>query len=452
MKFNPHKYQDDAFAFAAARTGALLALEMGLGKSVIAASLASHFLGTMECRRCLIVAPKRVAQHTWPAEFAKWDHLRHLRVGLILGSPERRLKEAATDYDVHIINRENIAWLVRNVSPKRWSWDMLVIDESTSFKDVGSQRFRALRAIRDRFNRVYLLSGTPVSQSYIDLWAQMFLADKGESLGKSFVRFRERCFESDFLGYKWTLREGFAEKIHKRIADTCLSMRVGDHLDMPEFFEIDIYVDVPKSALEMSAELLKEKIVEMEDGPLTAISAAAAHQKLSQIANGFVYRDKEDGSRAVEHIHDAKIEALQEVVEAAGGEPVLIVYHFQEDLKRLRAAFPQGMALVDGDHTITAWNYGALPQLFLHPESGGEGLNLQDGGHHIVWLAPEPSLRKYRQTNARLFRQGQKSKSVIVHRLVAKGTVDEGTLGVMHGRYATLVELFEATKRRMEDE
>lgn len=447
MIYTPHPYQDDAFAFAAARPGALLALEMGLGKTVIAASLAAYLLGSMECSGALIVAPKRVATHTWPAEFAKWDHLKHLKVGVISGPPEKRVRIAQSPFDVHIINRENIAWLVKITPKKLWHWDLLVVDESTSFKDVGSQRFRALRYTRDRFSNVYLLSGTPVSQSYLDLWAQMFLVDNGDSLGTSFTRYRERCFESDFLGYTWTLRQGFADKIHQRIAGSCISMRAGDHLDMPELTEIDVPVELPQSVLKLGHALIKDKIVDMADGPLTAVSAAAVHQKLSQIANGFVYRDDEASGRVVEDLHSAKIEALQELVEAAGGEPVVICYHFKEDLRRLREAFPEGRALVDGDHTIDEWNQRKIPQFFLHPESGGEGLNLQDGGHHIIWIAPDPSLRRYRQTNARLFRQGQRSNRVIVHRLIATGTVDEGTLGVLTGRYATLLELFEALSK-----
>jgi SNF2 family DNA or RNA helicase len=437
VRFDPHPYQQRALDFALAGSG-LLALSMGLGKTSVTLTAIQTLLARCDVRRALVIAPKRVAEHTWPAEARKWDHLKSLRLVTVLGTARERLRALDTPADVHVINRENLPWLVVHCGAD-WPFDLVVIDESTSFKDRSTQRWKALRKVLPSIARVLLLSGTPAPNSLLDLWAQIYLIDRGARLGRSFTAFRERWFESDFMGYTWALRAGSETAIHALVDDVMLSMRAEDWLDLPERIDVTVPLSLPPLAAQRYRTLQRDYLLELPAGEISAPNAAALVNKLLQAANGTVY----DAGGTWHHLHDAKLDALEDLIEAAG-EPVLVAYQYRADLDRLLTRFPQAKE-VRWPGVIDAWNRREVPVLLAHPASAGHGLNLQAGGRHVIWFGLTWSLEQYLQFNARLHRQGQTGR-VIVHHLVAQDTADALVMAALTRKAVNLNALLDALR------
>lgn len=402
--------------------------------------------------KALVIAPKKVAEGTWSKEASKWDHLRRLRISLVCGTQQQRLRALATPADVYVINRDNVAWLV-NYFKNAWPFDMVVLDESSSFKNWQSKRFKALKLVRSRINRLVELTGTPSSNGLIDLWAQIFLLDCGDRLGKTIGQYRERFFDPDKRNrttvFSYAPKDGSMEYIQRAIGDICISMKAEDYLELPEYVEDIIPVALDAPAVKAYRKLEREMLLEVDDDTVTAGTAAVLTNKLLQLCDGAVYGN--DG--AVLRIHDCKIEAFLEVLEQLNGQHALVFYNFRHDRDRLLAALePLGLRVrvYQSAADETAWNAGEVDILLAHPASCGYGLNLQNGGHHIIWFGLTWSLEQYEQANKRLHRQGQKHP-VIVHHLVVQGGVDEDVLTALQSKGDTQAALMEALKARIKD-
>lgn len=449
MKFIPHSYQRYAIERSVDQKAVGLFLEMGLGlcKTIITLSAIERLMyDRFEVDKVLIIAPLRVAQTVWAAEAAKWDHLNSLSVVNVLGTEPERLAALGQEADVYVINRENVSWLVERYGTS-WPFDMVVIDELSSFKDSSSQRFRALRRVRARIRRMVGLTGTPSPNGLMDLWAQVFLLDRGVRLCKTLGGYRERFFtpgrRNAQVVFDWVPKPGAAEAIHGLLSDLCVSMRSEDYLELPERINRLIPVTLDAEAMAIYTRLEREEIIALGDGVITAANAAVVTGKLLQLANGAIY----DADRRVHSLHDAKINALQELVEAANGQPVLVYYAYRHDEERIKAAIPEALTL-KCVHDVDEWNAGRIPLLLAHPDSAGHGLNLQAGGHIVVWFGLTWSLEKYQQANARLHRQGQ-GQPVIVHHLLATGTIDEDVMRVLERKEAGQDALLMALKARI---
>lgn len=401
-----------------------------------------------ETGKVLVIAPLRVADDTWARESQKWDHLKHLRISKILGSRPQREKALKSEADLYVINRENVEWLV-SVTGKDWPFDTVVIDELSSFKSSNSKRFRALRRVRPLMKRVIGLTGTPAPNSLMDLWAQMYLIDQGARLGKTLTGYRERYFtpgaKNGHIVYEWKEKKEAEEQIYKAISDVAVSMKAVDWLDMPERIDRIVPLQMSEKSKVQYKQLEKDLLLPFAGGDVVATTAAALSNKLLQLANGAVY----DEDREVRLIHDAKLDALEDIIEAANGHPVLVFYSYKHDLDRIKQRFKQTRELGKGTQDIADWNAGKIPLLAVHPKSAGHGLNLQDGGNVIVWFGLTWSLEEYQQANARLYRQGQ-TRSVIVHHLVAEGTIDQDVMEALEGKAVGQEALLAAVKARLE--
>lgn len=442
MKYEPHAYQEYATQRIIDTPKVGLFLDMGLGKTVSTLTAVEELINDrFAVRKCLVIAPLRVAKMTWTDEAAKWDHL-HLRISRVLGSETERKRALSTDADVYTINRENVPWLVK-LYGRRWPFDMVVVDESSSFKNHRAKRFRALRQVLGLIDRLVLLTGTPSPRSLMDLWAQMYLLDQGARLGKTIGAYRDAYFKpgkhNGYVVYDWILRDGADEVIYRHIGDICVSMTADDWLTLPERVTNRVEVELPPAARRTYDRLLRDFVAEIDGNEVTAANAAVLTGKLLQVANGAVY--DEDG--AVREVHRAKLDALAEIREECN-EPMIVFYWFQHDAERLQKAFPDARFL-ETEADLAAWNRGEVPMLLLHPASAGHGLNLQDGGHVIVWYGLTWSLELYQQANARLYRQGQ-TKPVIVHHLVAKNTMDGRVLNALAGKSTGQDALIAAVK------
>ena len=402
-------------------------------------------------QRVLIVAPKKVAEGTWSNEANKWDHLRHLRVSLVCGSQQKRLRALATPADVYVINRDNVAWLV-DYFKNAWPFDMVVLDESSSFKNSQSKRFKALRAVRNRINRLVELTGTPSSNGLMDLWAQIYLLDGGARLGKTIGQYRERFFDPDKRNrvqvFSWAPKDGSMEYIQQAIGDICISMKSEDYLQLPDriYDEVPVVLDAP--AAKAYKRLEREMLLELDEGTVTATSAGVLTGKLLQLCNGAVY----DGDRRAIDIHKCKIEAFLEVLEQLHGQHALVFYNFQHDRDRLLAALePLDLRVrtYQGPQDEQDWNEGRIDILLAHPASCAYGLNLQNGGHHIIWFGLTWSLEQYDQANKRLHRQGQK-QPVTVHLLVVQGGMDADVVAALQRKGDTQEALMDALKARIQ--
>jgi SNF2 family DNA or RNA helicase len=397
--------------------------------------------------KVLIIAPLRVAEDTWSREIGKWDHLRHLRISKILGGRKQREAALKADADLYIINRENTEWLVSHFG-KDWPFDTVVIDELSSFKSPSAKRFRALRRARPAIKRIIGLTGTPAPNGLMDLWSQIYLLDQGERLGKTITGYRDRYFvpgaRSGHIVYDWKQKKEAEEAVFGKIADICVSMKSEDWLDMPDRIDNIVPVVLCPGARAKYRKLERDLLLPMMDADIVANTAAALSNKLLQLANGAAY----DERKGVQHIHDAKLDALEDILEAANGHPVLVFYSYRHDLDRIRRRFPQVRTL-DDSGSIADWNAGTIDLLAAHPASAGHGLNLQDGGSIIVWFGLTWSLELYQQANARLHRQGQK-RSVIVHHLVAEDTIDEDVMAAIESKAAGQEALMQAVKARIE--
>ncbi|WP_396349842.1 SNF2-related protein [Clostridium tetani] len=400
--------------------------------------------------KILVIAPLRVAEDTWSAEIDKWNHLKHLTISKILGTPKQRIKAVEKSVDIYITNRENVVWLVDNYF-KNWKWDTCVIDELSSFKSSKAKRFRALKKVRPYFKRIVGLTGTPAPNSLIDLWPQLYLLDGGKRLGRTITSYRQQYFYPKQMNghvvYKYGLKEEAEEQIHKKIGDICISMMAKDYLDIPKRIDNVININLPKGSIDKYKQLEKELVIELGENDITAANAAVLTNKLLQISNGAIYSE----DKSVVEIHDEKLKALLDIIESANGKPVLIFYSFKHDFDRivnfLNCKKLKAVGLRDSDD-IRKWNNGEIPILLIHPASAGHGLNLQYGGNIIVWFGLTWSLELYQQANARLHRQGQK-QSVIIHHLVAKGTVDEDVIKALDNKEVNQNTLLEAVKARL---
>lgn len=405
-----------------------------------------------EAGRVLVIAPLRVADDTWARETAKWDHLRHLRISKVLGSAETRRRALRAEADIYVINRENVEWLVSEYGSK-WPFDTVVIDESSSFKNPQAKRFKALRRVRPFIKRLVQLSGTPAPNSLMDLWPQVYLLDQGERLGNTITGFRDRYFiagsRSGHVVYEWKQKQEAEERIYEAISDIAVSMKAADWLELPERVDRAVPVKLTAAAEALYKKLERELLLEYVDADVVAQTAAVLSNKLLQMASGAVY----DEDRGVKEIHDAKLDALEDIIEAAQGKPVMVFYNFQHSLSRIQQRFPQARTLRkgrDGNEDIRAWNSDEIPLLLLHPKSAGHGLNLQESScETVVWFDQIWSLEEDQQANARVHRQGQ-TRRIVVMRLVAEGTMDEEAVAALERKAAGQDALMEAVKARIQ--
>jgi SNF2 family DNA or RNA helicase len=401
--------------------------------------------------RVLVIAPLRVAEDTWSRETEKWNHLQHLRISKVLGSVSQRRKALKATADIYVINRENTEWIVSEYGDK-WPFDMVVIDESSSFKNHQSKRFKAFRRVRPLSQRVVQLTGTPAPNGLIDLWAPMYLLDLGERLGKTITGYRDRYFSpgsrSGHVVYEWRQKKETEERIYEAIADIAVSMKTEDWLELPERIDRAIPIRLSEPARELYKQLERDLLLPYQDADVVANTAAVLSNKLRQMASGAVY----DEDRGVKWIHDAKLDALEDIIEAANGKPVMVFYDFKHSLARIQQRFPQARILrkgKDGNEDIRAWNNDEIPLLALHPKSAGHGLNLQESScQAVVWFDSIWSLEEDQQANARVHRQGQ-TRSIVVMRLVAVGTMDEEAVTALEQKAAGQEALMQAVKARI---
>lgn len=454
MNFKPWNYQQYAINHILEHEASGLFLDMGMGKTVSSLTAIDDLLFLGEATKVLVIAPKRVAEDTWSTEVEKWDHLKHLRISKILGTKKQRKDALMKDADIYVTNRENVDWLVDECY-KSWIWDTLIIDELSSFKSSKAKRFRALKKVRPYFKRIVGLTGTPAPNSLIDLWPQVYLLDGGQRLGKTITGYRERYFvpgdRNQFVVFNYNLREGAEEAIHNKISDICVSMKADDYLDMPERIDNIVRIDLPKKALREYEELEKELIIQLDDEDISASNSAVLTGKLLQMCNGAIYADE---TKEVINIHDEKLNALMDIIEAANGKTVLIFYSFKHDLIRIKEFLKKNKIKgqeLGGSEDIKKWNDGEIPVLLLHPASAGHGLNLQYGGNIIVWFGLTWSLELYQQACARLYRQGQK-ESVVIHHIIARSTVDEDVMKALQGKELNQNLLLEAVKARIKNQ
>lgn len=445
MKYKPHNYQQFATDFILNQSICCLMLDMGLGKTVITlTALWQLALDSFDVSKVLVIAPKRVAEDTWPKELAKWEHLTGLTFSLVLGSAAERKAALQRKAFLYIINRENVAWLVKN---HYWDFDMVVIDELSSFKSNKAERFKAMKKVRPMVTRIVGLTGTPAPNTLLDLWPQMYLMDMGQRLGRFIGGFRDRFFLPDKRNreiiYSYKPREGAEDAIYALISDICISMKAADYLDMPERIDNRIEVSMSPKERKLYDDFQKDMVLSIGDEELDAANAASLSNKLLQMANGAVYGE----DKKVIPIHDRKLDALEDLVEAANGKPLLVAYWYKHDLQRIKARFKNARC-IDTAKDIDDWNAGKIPLALIHPASAGHGLNLQDGGCTIVWFGLTWSLELYQQLNARLWRQGQKH-TVVIHHIVTKGTHDEDVMRALENKDTRQSALIEAVRARI---
>ena len=429
MRYTPYQYQAYAEQFILDHDAAGLFLDMGLGKTAISLAACEKLLRDwFELGKVLIIAPLRPAKETWPTELAKWDNLEGLTYSMIIGSQQERIGALNANADFYIVNRENVVWLV-DYYKKRWPFEMVVIDELSSFKSSKAQRFRALKKVRKYIKRIVGLTGTPAPNGLLDLWSQVYLLDEGARLGKTLTAYRDTYFNPGRRGpngvvYDWTPKEGAEEAIYKKLEDLCISMNTEDHIQLPEKRFIRHEVRLPETAMAQYRQLQKDTLLPFADGDVDAGSAAILTNKLLQIAGGAVY----DENGAVKLIHEAKMEVMDQLIEEANGQPVLVFYNYKHELTRLLERYPQAVELKE-DGIVDKWSTQKIPVLLANPASAGHGLNLQFGGHIAIWYSPTWNLEYYDQANKRLHRNGQKY-TVLIHHLVAVGTMDERVLNI----------------------
>mgnify|MGYP000781830018 FL=1 len=454
MEFKPHAYQQHCINKIIEIKKLGLFLDMGLGKTITTLTAVKELkYNRFLVRRVLVIAPKKVAEGTWTREAAKWDHTQMLRVSPVLGSQAKRIRALNTPADLYIINRENVCWLV-DYYRNAWPFDMVVVDESSSFKSHSAKRFKALASVSSRIDRMVELTGTPSPNGLDDLWSQIFLLDGGERLGKRHTQFRERYFQPDKRGadgmvYSYEAKPGTEESILKQISDICISMKAEDYLQLPDVTYHEIPVELDSKSLKAYYELEREMVLQLpeDDETISVTSAAALSNKLLQLANGALY----DEDRQVHEVHNCKIEAFLELIESLQGKPALVFYNYQHDRARiLKALEKSGLAVRELKTTQDEddWNAGKIQVLLTHPASSAYGLNLQQGGNHVVWFGLTWNYELYTQANKRLHRQGQKEK-VIIHHLVCSGTRDTDVMQALQRKDDVQSWVMESLKARI---
>ena len=449
MRYKPHDYQKYAINFIKEHPIAAILLDMGMGKtSIVLAALNDLIFDRFEVSKVLIIAPLRVAKHTWSTEIQKWDQLKGLRYSIVVGTAAERRRALMVDADIYIINRENIPWLIEK-SGLPFDYDMVVIDELSSFKNWQAKRFRALMKVRPKVKRIVGLTGTPSSNGLMDLFAEYKILDMGERLGRFISQYRLDYFVPDQMNgpvvYNYRLRPGADRRIYNRISDITISMKGTDHLKMPELVNSEYMVYMDEDERRKYEQMKHDLVVSLPGGEVTAANAASLSGKLTQMANGAVYSD----AGGIENIHDRKLDALEDMIEAANGKSLLVAYWYKHDLIRIsRRLDARGVRYgkLDTDKSICDWNAGRLEVGLIHPASAGHGLNLQSGGSTLVWFGMIWSLELYQQTVARLWRQGQESGTVVVQHILTAGTVDEQIMKALSAKDATQARLIEAVK------
>lgn len=449
MKYSPHEYQRYATEYIETHPIAAVLLSMGLGKTSITLTALNDLLfDCFEIHKAIVIAPLRVARDTWPAEIEKWDHLSGLIYSVAVGTEAERLTALRRKADIYIINRENVQWLVET-SGLPFDYDMVVVDELSSFKNHQSKRFRAMMKVRPRVGRIVGLTGTPSSNGLMDLWAEFKLLDMGQRLGRFIGQYRTRFFLPDKRNgqvvFSYKPLPGAEEQIYRLISDITISMKSTDYLQMPQFVSSGYEVYLSEEEVQRYVSFKRDLLLQLPDGEITAANAAALSGKLSQMANGAVYTD--EGETIA--IHDRKLDALEDIIESMGGKPLLVAYWFRHDLERITERLHKlkiPFSRLDSSESIRRWNAGELPVALIHPASAGHGLNLQSGGSTLVWFGLTWSLELYQQTNARLWRQGQQSDTVVVQHIITKGTIDERIMKALSEKNTTQAALIEAVK------
>ena len=437
MHYKPHTYQTRLKDFIIENRYAFLTVDMGLGKTVTTLTAIQELLEDyVEISRVLVIAPKSVAENTWTSECAKWDHLAHLRVSVVMGDERRRIRALDTPADIYVINRDNVVWLTRHLG-KRWTFDTVIIDESSSFKNPASHRFKALRKVRPQIRRLILLTGTPSPNGHMDLWSQMWLIDMGQRLGRTLGAYRTRYFRpgrsNGHVVYDWHLRPGAHEEISALMSDVTVSLKAEDWLEVPDLIESDIRIALSEKESKAYREFERDQIMSLDGKDIEAVTAAALTNKLLQFTGGAMY-DTEHGWHVMS---DAKLMALEDIIETAGDEPVLVFYQFRHELSRLQERFKalQPVTFSGEPDILRDWNTGRIRLMLCQPASVQYGLNMQAGGHIIVWYAPTWNLEQYQQANARLHRQGQE-RPVLCYRLICEGTIDERVISAVNGKHS----------------
>ena len=446
MQYRPHEYQNYATNFILEHPIAAVLLEMGLGKSVITlTAIYELMLNRFEVNKVLVIAPLRVARDTWPSEIDKWEHLKGLTYSVVIGTEAERLRALRTPAHVYLINRENIDWLITK-SGTPFDFDMVVIDELSSFKSYSAKRFKSLLKVRPRVKRIVGLTGTPSGNGLMDLWAEFRVLDMGERLGRYITHYRNRFFVPDKrnqqMVFSYKPIPGAEDEIYRRISDITISMKSGDYLKMPECVINEVPVTLSDEEWSIYDDFREDMVVALKDDEIDAVNAASLSGKLLQMANGAVYNEEKE----VVHIHDRKLDALEDLIEGANGKPVLIAYWFNHDLERIKNRF--AIREIKNSKDIRDWNNGEIPVAVIHPASAGHGLNIQFGGSTIIWFGLTWSLELYQQTNARLWRQGQ-NNTVIIHHIIAKSTIDEDVMKALRKKEKVQSALIDSVKARI---
>lgn len=447
MKYKPHEYQSYATEFILSHPISAVFLEMGLGKSVITLSAIFDLcLDSFLVCKVLVIAPLRVARDTWPAEIKKWDHLKGLSYSVAVGTEKERIDALKKQSTLYIINRENVDWLVHK-SGIPFHFDMVVIDELSSFKSYGAKRFKSLLKVRPSVKRIVGLTGTPSSNGLMDLWAEFRILDLGQRLGRYISHYRNTYFKPDKRNaqiiFSYKPLSGAEEEIYKQISDITISMKSTDYLTMPEYVSNEVFVTLSEKEWKVYSEFKEDMVANLGDEEIDAVNAAVLSGKLLQMANGAVY----DSENKAHVIHDKKLDALEDLIEGANGKPVLVAYWYKHDLERIKERFP--VRQIQSSKDIEDWNNSKIPIAVIHPASAGHGLNLQSGGSTLIWFGLTWSLELYQQTNARLYRQGQKD-TVIVHHIITKNTIDEDVLLALTKKEKTQDALIDAVKANLE--
>lgn len=446
MKFKPHDYQKYAIDFIEKNPVSAVFLECGLGKTIITLTAIENLMyDSFEVQKVLIIAPLRVARNTWSAEIEKWEHLQNLTYSIAVGTEQERFSALQKKADIYIINRENIQWLVENY---KFDFDMIVIDELSSFKNHQTKRFKSLLKVRPKVKRIVGLTGTPSSNGLMDLFAEFRLLDMGERLGRYITHYRDMFFMPDKrnqqIVFSYKPKDGAEDEIYRRISDITISMKALDHLSMPECVMNEVIVNLSEDEKQKYDSLKKDMILSLGDSEIDAVNSASLSNKLLQMANGAIY----DENKSIIPIHSRKLDALEDLIESANGKPVLVAYWFKHDLQRISERFK--VREIKSDVDIRDWNNGKIPVALIHPASAGHGLNLQSGGSTLIWFGLAWSLELYQQTNARLWRQGQKAETVVIHHIVAKNTIDERVMQALRTKQKTQTALMNAVKAELE--
>ena len=447
MKYKPHSYQEYAIRYIETHPISALLIDMGLGKTSITLTAIRNLLfDSFEVCKVLVIAPLRVAKNTWTDEIKKWEHLNTLTYSLIIGNENERLSALNEQTDIYIINRENVDWLV-NKSGYKFDFDMVVIDELSSFKNHQSKRFKSLMKVRPLVKRIVGLTGTPSSNGLMDLFAEFKILDMGKRLGYFIGQYRNTYFKPDKMNgpivYSYKPLPNAENAIYNKISDITVSMKANEYLKMPELLTINYIVELSNSEKNQYDEMKKSLVLEITDGEITASNAASLSNKLCQLSNGAIYDDEQN----IVEIHDRKLEALEDIIESMNGKPLLIAYWYRHDLERIKSRF--SVREIKTSEDISDWNDGKISVALIHPASAGHGLNLQNGGSTLVWFGLTWSLELYQQTNARLYRQGQKNTVVIQH-IITKGTIDEQILKALQKKNKTQADLIDAVRANLE--